>query len=88
MAVTLTPEQQAALDKFLEDATAAADAKTGSEEAAAALITAQGKADRSKQEAFETHVQALEDATAFINLMVPPAQQQARKAALKKPPYV
>lgn len=84
MAVTLTPEQQAALDKFLEDAATAANAKTTSEESATALIVAQTKADRSKQEAFDTHVQALEDATAFINLMVPPAQQQAMKAALKK----
>ena len=70
MSVTLTPAQQAALDKFEEDAQAANDAATANDEDQAALLTLQAKAAIDAQAAVETHAAALQSAQEFIDLML------------------
>lgn len=74
MAVTLTPAQQAALDKFEEDATAATQAVADNATAQTNLLTAQHTAQVDAQATIDTHVQALQSAQAFVDSMLnPPA---------------
>lgn len=68
----LSPEQQAALDKFEEDAQAAGQAGVDNANAQIALMQATQTAATDAQAAIDTHTKALQSAQAFIDLMVPP----------------
>jgi hypothetical protein len=76
-AVTLTPDQQTALDAFESSASDAAQAATDATTANATLLAAQQDNTNKQQAAVSTHVDALAKAQAFVDLMVPPTTAPA-----------
>lgn len=77
MAVTLTPEQQAALEEFDKAADHANDALQATKDADAALAAAELQATHDQKEAIDSQTVALEKATVFVRLMVPGAPAPA-----------
>lgn len=71
MALTLTPEQQTALEAFDAAADDATQAIEQTAESDSALVTAQNRAEHDKQSSIDAQALALEKATAFIRLMIP-----------------
>lgn len=71
LAITLTPEQEAALASFDEAADLAVSTREQSTQANADAITAQNTADHLKQASVETMGTALERAQAFLDAMLP-----------------
>src|SRR5258708_38358189 len=70
--VSLTPEQQAALDKFVSDSADAALAHKDKLAADSALAAAKNAAEMATAADIADHQKALASASAFIDLMVPP----------------
>jgi hypothetical protein len=68
----LTPDQQAALERFEADAQAAESAHESKTEADDALLVAKGTAERATETDLADHQKALESAKAFVDLMIPP----------------
>ena len=77
----LTPEQQAALDTFTEDAQTAAKAHTAKMSADADLATATLTQQSTTSTDIADHQKALASAQAFIDLMVPPSLPATPQAA-------
>jgi hypothetical protein len=90
--VTLTPEQQAALEDFETKAQVARDAAQAHENADEALVEAEAAAEVDAALDLEAHQTALEAAQKFINLMLdvptptPPAGANPPKPAGANPP--
>jgi len=81
MALTLTPEQQAALDQFEADAQEAQDTARADTAAQSAFQLAQLEAEHARQASLNAHVAALASAQAFVALMVPNIEAAAKAAA-------
>lgn len=72
MPVALTPDQQAKLDAFENDAQAANDAQTANSAAQVALREADANSVFCAQDAVAKHAQALTSAQTFIDAMIKP----------------